>query len=200
MPGRRVASRAEPSPTWAAVNRRVAPSGAADSEYGLARVQPGPSRNRHWKNWPARTGIRRTPGPPTVTVVTPGPSARTATTRSGARNERHSGSPTRKTSTAPAHTAYRPHQKTVAAGGGQEVGAGPQLVRQGEPGAEVAVEVDEVPRLVAQPRGGPFHRGDHDHDQGGRAGDRQQHPGVVEGEVDDGAPQAQARSPRRTRG
>ena len=67
----------------------------------------------------------------------------------------------------------------------QEVLAGPELVRQGEADAEVGVQVQQVPGLVPEgtPRGP--HGRDHDRGQRGGAGDREQHAGVVEGEVDE---------------
>ena len=64
--------------------------------------------------------------------------------------------PTRQTRTAPAAATHSLHQKTVAAGRGEELLPGPQLVRQREADAEVGVEVQQVPGLVAQPApGGP---------------------------------------------
>ena len=63
VPGRRRASRALPSPSALTVMRRLRPSGAAESEYGWPRVQPGPARNRQIRNWPAATGSRSSPRP-----------------------------------------------------------------------------------------------------------------------------------------
>ena len=60
------------------------------------------------KNWPACAGRCARPAPETVTVVASDPSGRTSLTTMGARRDRHNGTPTRKTRTAPAATAYRP--------------------------------------------------------------------------------------------
>ena len=73
-----------------------------------------------------------------------------------------------------------------AAGGRGELLARPELVRQGEAGAEVGVEMEQVPRLVAQPTTGGLDAGRDDHDEGGRACGGQQHAGVVGGEVPQG--------------
>ena len=62
----------------------------------------------------------------------------------------------------------------------REVRAGPQLVGEGQAGAEVGVEVEQVPGLVAQPPAGRSDRGHHDHDQGDGAGEGQQHARGVE--------------------
>ena len=61
------------------------------------------------------------------------------------------GVPTRQTSTAPAASAQAVHQNTVLAGEPSELLPGPELVGQGEADAEVGVEVQQVPGLVAQP-------------------------------------------------
>ncbi len=74
-----------------------------------------------------------------------------------------------------------------------EVLPGPQLVREGQPGSEVGVEVERVPRLVAQPAAGLLHRGDDDHAERDGARDGEQHAGVVQDEVDDGAPEPEGR-------
>ena len=74
VPGRNRASRLLPSPADFAVTRSRSGAGDADNEYGLPRDQPGPSRNRNTKYWPARTGIRCSPRPPSSTVTTSGAS------------------------------------------------------------------------------------------------------------------------------
>ncbi len=68
-------------------------------------------------------------------------------------------------------------------GGGGEVGAGPQLVRQGQAGAEVGVEVQQVPGLVAQPAPGRAHRRHGDHEQRDGSGGRQEHARVGRDQV-----------------
>lgn len=57
--------------------------------------------------------------------------------------------------------------------------------------AEVGVEVDEVPALVAQLATGGPGAGHDDHAQGGGARDGEQHARIVERDVDDRAPQPQ---------
>ena len=104
------------------------------------------------------------------------------------RSVRMSGRPTRQTRTAAAAAAYSPHQKTVAAALAVKSCAGPQLVRQREADAEVGVEVQQVPRLVAQPRAAPSCTdGDDDHDERDGAGEGQQHARGVQHLVDEGA-------------
>ena len=100
VPGRSAASRALPSPTLSTVRRSEWPSGAADNEYGWARDQPAPSRKRHWKNCPARTGIRCRSRPVSTTDVTVGDSTTTCETTSRCRSERASGAMTRNPTTA----------------------------------------------------------------------------------------------------
>ena len=56
VPGLSRATRALPSPRSLTVIRSTPVCGVAESEYGCDRDQPGPFRNRHWKNCPARTG------------------------------------------------------------------------------------------------------------------------------------------------
>ena len=58
-----------------------------------------------------------------------------------------------------------------------EVRAGPQLVRQRERDAEVRVQVQQVPRLVAELASGDADRGGDDEPDHERAGGRDEHPG-----------------------
>ena len=167
VPGRSARGAALPSPTSLTVIRRLRPSGAADREYGLARVQPRRPRNRQMKNWPASTGSR--------------------CRRAAAHVDRHEPSASGTTEVdaeavaqvAPDRQADPPHQhaggqrpgappEDGAAGRGDELLPGPELVRQREADAEVGVEVEQVPRLVAQPPPGGLDAGHHDHARGAR--------------------------------
>ena len=120
VPGVSVDRRREPSPTIAAVKRSsTCPSsltrGAADSEYGFARVTPGPPK-RHCRNWPARASSAAVARPTALTLTTPGAISSTFVTRRPARWVRASGSSTRNTMTVSATAAYRAHQNVVATG------------------------------------------------------------------------------------
>ncbi len=73
-----------------------------------------------------------------------------------------------------------------------EVRTGPQLVGERQAGAEVGVEVQQVPGLVAQSPPGSPDRGHHDHAQREGAGRGQQHAGGVQDLVEEGADEAVA--------
>src|SRR4051794_193880 len=94
------------------VMRRRSPSGAADSEYGCACHHSPRRRKRHWKNWPPATGSRSSLRPRRKTDTTPGPSGTTPTTQTRWRSERHTGSPTRASTTTASVPSHSPvHQR-----------------------------------------------------------------------------------------
>ena len=127
----------------------------------------------------ARRGARPGGGRSGRPTRHPAPSSTTEVTRrSGGAGCAAAGAPIRQTSTDARGEAQSVHQKTVRAGRGQELLAGPELVGQGEPDAEVGVEVQQVPGLVAQPRPGRADAGHDDHDQARRAGGGEQHARV----------------------
>jgi len=68
-------------------------------------------------------------------------------------------------------------------GRGEELLPGPQLVGQRQPDAEVGVQVQQVPGLVAEPPAGGPEAGGHRHDHAGGAGQGQQHARVVGDQV-----------------
>ena len=67
-----------------------------------------------------------------------------------------------------------------------ELLAGPELVRQGQADPEVGVEVQQVPRLVAQPPAGGLDAGEHHQEQAHRAAGGEQHARVVDDQVPQG--------------
>ncbi len=90
--------------------RRVSSVGAADSEYGCDRVQPGPERKRQLKNWPAATGMSRRFRPRIHTETTSGLSRTTAVTRRSWAKVRYSGTPIRQMTMAATAAIHSPHQ------------------------------------------------------------------------------------------
>jgi hypothetical protein len=60
----------------------------------------------------------------------------------------------------------------------QKLLTGPELVRQREPYAEVGVEVQQMPRFVAQAASCGLDTGDDDHDQTDGPGDGKQHAAI----------------------
>ena len=79
----------------------------------------------------------------------------------------------------------RPERPPVHRGGSgvQELLAGPQLVRQGKPDAEIGIQVKQVPGLVAQPFTGCSQARDDDHSEASGTRDCEQHAGVVPRQV-----------------
>ena len=110
LPGWRPRSPALVVPTAFAVSRRCLPSGAAESENGLACHQPLWSGKRQMQNWPARAGSLSRSRPVTYTEVAFGPSGTTPATRNACRALRRSGITTRPTTNAPITSAHTVHQ------------------------------------------------------------------------------------------
>ena len=177
VPALHRATRAPSSPWTAMVMRRPAVLGAAENDMGCPRVHPGPVRSAT-----RRTGRRRRaalevpPGQVDLDDVRP-----------------DDVDPRRDEPVVQAHPqgrqdpedddarrGHRPQRPPVRGrhGGGEEVRAGPQLMGQGEPDAEVGVQVQQVPRLVPQPAPRGAHRGDRQHGEQHRAGQGDQHPRV----------------------
>ena len=155
------------------------PSGAAESENGCASHQRSRVRKRQVKNWPARAfsrseaaaldlDRRRRPAPPR---------ARAPRAARARRRARPAAEPEADERAERGDVERGP----VGAGGGiaDEVGAGRELVAERERDAEVGVEVDEVPRLVAQPPPHGDHRRDDHADQHHEPGGRGDHAGVA---------------------
>src|SRR3954452_1375687 len=93
------------------------------------------------------------------TDTTPSPSGTTEVTLRRCRALRHNSRPIRQISTAAAAAAQRPHQNTVAAVDARNCCpvhswwgnlSRPQLVGQRQTHAEIRVQVQQVPRLVAE--------------------------------------------------
>ena len=116
----------------------------------LAGLQPEPVQA------PCRTSrSRRRP-------LTPGT---TASTRIRCRRLRTSGVTNRHSTSASGGGSPQPPPEDRRHRGCGEVGAGPELVRQGQGHAEVGVQVNQVPGLVPQPAAGRPDRGDDNRDQ-----------------------------------
>ena len=167
------------SPTCLTVIRSRRPSGAAESEYGCDCHQCSRVRKRHEKNWPARAFSCSSRAPPISSETTPGASSITRSTRSRWRAlrqrghpepEQHDGGERRDVQALP-----------VGAGGrvADELAPGGDLVAEGERDRQVRVEVDEVPRLVAQPPPHDHERAHHHRDQDHEPGDRRDDAGIA---------------------
>lgn len=78
----------------------------------------------------------------------------TSSTTSRCRNELITGTAIRQTRIAAALAPHSSHQNQVATGRCGEIGAGPQLMWQGQSDAEVGVQVDQMPGLVPQTAAG----------------------------------------------
>ena len=179
VPGRSAATAALPSPASATVIRRLRPSGADDSEYGFARDQPARPRKRQVKNWPGWTRSACRSRPATYTDTTPSSSRTTEVTRSRCRRFLATRHPEPEDHDRQGRSDPQAPPEDGPRRRGGELTSRPELVRQSQADAEVGVEVQQVPRLVAQAAPSRADARDHDHEQAAGAGHRQQHPGVV---------------------
>ena len=167
------------SPTCLTVIRSRCPSGAAESEYGCDCHQCSRVRKRQEKNWPARAFEVLEPGAADLQrddarrlldhPLDPQPVARVAP--GGHADPEHDDGRQR------AEVERLP----VGARGrvAHELAPGRDLVAEGERDREVRVEVDEVPRLVAQPPPHDHERADDDRDEDDQPGERGDDAGIA---------------------